>query len=161
MGIRNSKELGENLLLMAKRLLANQNLCKLLIYNDNSPLSHLDIVDTKKTLLHKNIRVIPKMQATENTQSRIALLFDSGNVDAQNSEFKNISLQVLVYVPLEEWILNSDDLRPFMIMSEIETSLKNKKIEGVGALNYDGFELNLLTDDMSCYSMSFNIDVFN
>lgn len=160
MGVRNSKELGENLIIIAQRLLTNQALCKLLVYNDNNPLNHEDFANTK-TLLHKNIRVVPKMGVDENTQSKIALIFDGGDVDSENTEFKNISLQVLVYVPLNEWILNSNDLRPFMIMSQIEESIKGKKLNGVGTLKYKGFELNLLTDDMSCYLMTFNIDVFN
>ena len=64
-------------------------------------------------------------------------------------------------MPLSEWILNDINLRPFLIMTEIEKSLKNKKIESIGTIDYSGFELELVTDIMSCYRMSFSIDVFN
>ncbi len=160
MGIKNSKELGENLVIIAKRLLANQNLCKLLVYTDENPLTHPDIPNTKE-LLHKNILVVPSLGVHENTESRIVLVYESGLIEKTNSEFKNVDLKVLVYVPVAEWLLNSNDLRPFMIVSEIEQSLKDKRMNGVGLLQYSGFTFEALTDEMTCYALSFNINVFD
>lgn len=42
MGVRNCEELGRNLQKIMNRLLANQNLLKLLYYTDKDPLSHED-----------------------------------------------------------------------------------------------------------------------
>ena len=42
MGVRNCEELGHNLQKIMNRLLANQNLLKLLYYTDKDPLSHED-----------------------------------------------------------------------------------------------------------------------
>jgi hypothetical protein len=39
MGVRNCQEIGENLQKIVKRLLANDNLVKLLYYTDKDPLS--------------------------------------------------------------------------------------------------------------------------
>ena len=43
MSIRNCGEMGSNLQKIVKRLLANQNLLKLLYYTDTDPLSHKDL----------------------------------------------------------------------------------------------------------------------
>jgi hypothetical protein len=67
----------------------------------------------------------------------------------------------MVYVPLSEWILNDINLRPFLIISEIEKSLKNKRIQSLGTINYKGFEASLVTDVLSCHRMEFEIDVFD
>jgi hypothetical protein len=52
MGVRNLGEMGINLQKIIKRLLANQNLCKLLYYTDKDPLNGEDIPDT--TILFGN-----------------------------------------------------------------------------------------------------------
>ena len=43
MGVRNCAEIGENAQKIVKRLASNQNLVKLLYYNDKDPLSKEDL----------------------------------------------------------------------------------------------------------------------
>ena len=43
MGVRNCAELGENAQKIMRRLMANQDLLKLLYYTDKDPLSHEDL----------------------------------------------------------------------------------------------------------------------
>lgn len=160
MAVRNFEEMGENLMEITKRLLANQNLCKLLKYSDKNPLSHSDFVDTKE-LLHKRIRILPKVEPQENTESTIVLLINNGFTNSSNSEFKLLNLIVYVYVPFEKWVINDTQLRPFALMSEIQKSLDNKQIKGLGRLSLEEFSLDLITDEMGAYRMNFNFDVFN
>lgn len=163
MSIRNSVELGTNLVKMAELLLQNERLCRLLKYTDEDPLSkevHPE-EPKRKTILHQNIKVVPLVNEEENnTESTIVLIFNEGEV-MDNKEFKDLSFDALVYVPLSEWIINDINLRPFLIMSEIEKSLKNKRIESIGTIDYLGFSLHLITDIMSCYRMRFSINVYN
>lgn len=160
MAVRNFNEMGENLMEMCKRLLANQKLCKLLIYTDKNPLSHEDISNTK-SLLNSRIRVLPKIEPQEDTQSTVVLLLNSGSKNGHNSEFKTLNLFICVYVPFEEWIINDTQLRPFAIMSEIQSSLDGKQIKGLGKLTLEEFSLDLITDEMGIYRMNFSLDVFN
>ena len=161
MSIRNSIEVGENLLKIANTLLSNTRLGRLLKYTDKNPFSeeHEDV--SQKELLHNNIKVVPLVKEEENnTESVLVIVFNEGVVE-DNKEFKKVSFSVMVYVPLSEWILNDINLRPFLIMSEIEKKLKEKRIESLGTIRYKGFSLHLVTDIMSCYRMEFEIDVFN
>lgn len=161
MSVRNSVEIGENLFKIATLLLSNSRLGRLLKYTDMEPFSkeHNDIA--QKDLLHNNIKVVPLVKEEEsNTESVVVIIFNEGEV-LDNKEFKNLFFDIMIYTPLKEWILNDINLRPFLIMSEIEKTLKNKKIESVGTVNYHGFSLSLVTDIMSCYKMRFSIDVYN
>lgn len=161
MSVRNSVEIGENLFKIANLLLSNSRLGRLLKYTDMEPFSkeHNDIA--QRELLHNNIKVVPLVKEEEsNTESVVVIIFNEGEV-LDNKEFKNLFFDIMIYTPLKEWILNDVNLRPFLIMSEIEKSLKNKKIESVGTVNYHGFSLSLVTDIMSCYKMRFSIDVYN
>lgn len=163
MSIRNSCELGINLVKMAELLLKNERLCRLLKYTDSDPLStekHSSPPERSK-ILHENIKVVPLVNEDENnTESTIVLIFNEGEV-SDNREFKGLSFDAMVYVPLSEWILNDVSLRPFLIMSEIEKSFKNKRVESLGTIDYHGFSLSLVTDIMSCYRMRFSINVYN
>lgn len=160
MAIRDSKELGSNLFVIAKRLLQNQNLCKLLINDNENPLD-IEIEDTL-SLLNKNIKVVPKIQEEEfNREGKIALVYPYGATNEQNSEFKLLRFHVLIYTPLDTWVINDENLRPFLVMSEIEKSLKDKRINGIGTMRFKDFELTTLTDKLSCYKMEFSLDVFN
>lgn len=160
MAIRNSQELGNNLFKIAKRLLENQNLCRLLVNPDLNPLD-TPVEDSFK-LLNNNIKVVPKIDESEfNRESKLALVFPRGSLNDENEEFKQLEFHLLVYTTLDTWIVNSENLRPFMIMSEIEKSLKNKRMNGIGVMKYGGFELSTLTDKLSCYQMVFYIDVFD
>ena len=161
MSIRNSIEIGENLFKIANLLLKNSRLCRLLKYTDAEPFSDTHEEVDPKTILHNNIKIVPLVKEEEtNTESVVAIVFNEGVV-TDNREFKRVSFDIMVYVPLSEWILNDINLRPFLIMSEIEKSLKNKRIESLGTINYKCFEVSLVTDVLSCHRMRFEIDVFN
>lgn len=160
MGIRNSKDLGDNLFIIAKRLLQNQRLCQLLYNTGRNPYD--EPVENTNSLLHNNILIVPRVDARDfKNDSKIAIYYPAGSLDEQNYEFKNITLNLVVYVPLDNWVINDNTLRPFAIMSEIEETLKNKRLNGIGLLKYNGFEISTLTDEMSGYTMEFSIDVFD
>lgn len=162
MGIRNSEELGVNLQKIALRLIANQKLCKYLRYTNDNPLDNPDFTDPIKEILHKNIKIVPLVNVDANTtQSTIVLIYEKAPVNQVNSEFDQVTLRVMIYTPLREWQLNDVNLRPFLIISEVEKSLKNKRIEGLGRLKYLGWETKLVTDNISVHHMEFYIDAFD
>jgi hypothetical protein len=161
MSIRNSIEIGENLFKIANLLLSNARLGRILKYTDMNPFSkeHEDV--PQKELLHNNIKVIPLVKEDEtNTESVIVIIFNEGEIN-DNTEFKDLYFDVMVYTPLSEWAINDINLRPFLTMSEVEKSLKNKRIESIGTIQYLGFSLHLVTDIISCYRMRFFINVYD
>ena len=156
--IKNCRDIGENLQLITKRLIANQTLCKLCYYTDKDPLGHEDLSEEmRRSFLHKFFKIISRLVSEETSNSYIAVVVNDGTGDSQNSEFHNVKILIYVYVPLLQWIIKSDNLRPFLIMGAIQESLRDKKINGLGTLRGGDFVLNNLTEDMSCYVMEFNI----
>ncbi len=136
----------------------------LLDNTDLDPLNrktHPQPIDGMK-LLHKLIRVVPLLQADEqSTKSKIVLLFDSGSISSVNPDNENLSLIVEVLCPFEEWVIAGDTLRPFAIMAEVRKSLQDKRINGLGEIHYNGFTLSTLTEEMGAYTMRFNINAFS
>lgn len=163
MKVRKLQEIGDNLQLITKRLLANQNLLKLLYYTDKDPLNQSDIDDT---IIHEEIfdtliKIVPRLKPRETARSIVALRVVRGRKISTNDEFQNIEIAFEIFVPLTQWIIKDVSLRPFLIMSEIEKSLDNKTINGLGKMQSGGFDINFLTDEMSCYEMTFNIVTYD
>lgn len=162
--VKYGQEIGANLIKIAKKLLDNQNLCKLLVNTDLDPLNpntHPNNIDGI-SLLHKNIRVVPLVTAEDQTtETKIVLLFDEGAINRSNSDNENLSLLINIYCPFKEWNITGDTLRPFAIMSEIRKSIQDKRINGLGEIVYRGFNVSTLTEEMGSYMMRFAINAFS
>lgn len=162
--VKYGQEHGKNLQKIAKKLIKNQNLLMLLENTDLQPLNkdlHPNEIDGLK-LLNDLILFIPLFNAKEqNTKSKIVLIMDGGEVPSKNSDNENISLEIHVFCPFETWLIAGDDLRPFAIMSEIRKTIQDKRINGLGTINYSGFRLSTLTEEMGSYIMQFEINAFS
>ena len=163
MAVRNCAELGINAQYIVKRLLANQNLLKLLYYTDKDPLSHEDLTEEqiKDDVFGKLVKVVPRVGPKETAHSIVVLRIARGQGLAANNEFRNIMISIEVFVPLTQWIIKDTNLRPFAIMGEVQKSLNGKKIEGLGKMTGGDFALNFLTEEISSYEQSFMLTTYD
>lgn len=159
MNVRNCSDIGVNAQHIIKRLLANQNLLKLLYYTDKDPLSHEDLTkeQIQNEIFEKLIKITPRVGPKETAHSIIVLRIARGTGIAVNDEFKNVFISLEVFVPMTQWIIKDTNLRPFAIMGEIQKSLNNKKIEGLGKLIGGDFDLSFLTEEISSYEQTFSL----
>ena len=157
MNVRNCTDIGVNAQYIVKRLLANQNLLKLLYYTDKDPLSHEDLTpeQIQDEIFEKLIKIVPRVGPKETAHSLIAVRIARARGLASNNEFKNVNISIEVFVPMTQWIIKDTNLRPFAIMGEVQKSLNGKKIEGLGKLTGGDFSLNFLTEEISAYEQTF------
>lgn len=163
MAVRNCAEIGENLIKIVQRLEANQNLLKLLYYTDKNPLSNTDLTEQqiKEEVFEKLIKIIPRVGPKETSTSIIAIRVVRADKNSANDEFRDILIQIEVFTPLTQWIIKGTQLRPFAILGEIQKSLDNKTVNGLGKMKGGDFTLNFLTDEISCYEQSFGITTYD
>ena len=163
--VRFLQEMGPNLIKMMKRLLANQNLLRLLTYTDKDPLAEdkEDITAKDAYMQGDNgvVRIIPVIGAKENSQSIITLRVLKGVPSMDNPEFLDIYFSIEVFVPNEQWIIKGDNLRPYSIMGEVQKSLEGKNINGLGTIRGSGFSVNFFTEEMSAFIMNYRITQYN
>ena len=163
MAVRNCKEIGENLQKIVVRLMANDELVKLLYYNDNDPLAHAALTEEEKRVdvFNKLIRIVPRVTSKETTQSCIAIRVVNGIRIGSNVEFKTIRIAIEVFVPWDQWIFKNTNLRPFAILGAIQESLQGKTVNGLGKIQGGDFSLSFLTDEISCYEQTFDIITYD
>lgn len=170
MAVRNCKDIGENLRRIVTGLMNNQELVKLLYYNDKEPDNHdfSEIIGTDKKyknyadfckaeVYEKLIRIVPRVGPKETANSILAIQVVRGRRNSENGEFKDLSFTVESFVPLEQWIIKGDSLRPFRILGAVQETLEGKTINGLGKLTGGDFDINFLTEEISCYEQEFHL----
>ena len=163
MSVRNCSDIGINLQYITKRLFANQDLLKLLYYTDKDPLNNPDLSEKqiKDEVFEKLIKIVPRVGPHETAHSIVTIRVARASGLSDNGEFKNVVIGIEVFVPLTQWIIKDSNLRPFAIMGEIQKSLNNKKIEGLGKMVGGNFDLKFLTEEISDYEMTFVITSYD
>ena len=163
MGVRNCAEVGVNLQYIMKRLLANQNLLKLLYYTDKDPLANDDLTDEQiqDEVFGKLVKIVPRIGPKETAHSMVTITVARGQGLAQNDEFRNVVIRIETFVPMTQWIIKDSNLRPFAIMGEVQKSLVDKKIEGLGKMTGGDFALNFLSEEMTAYEQTFLITSYD
>lgn len=162
MGVRNCREVGENLQKIVKRLMANDNLVNLLYYTDKDPLNqpHLTEEEKREKIFEKLIKVTPRVGPKETDNSTVVVRVVGGSKLGSNTEFRNIKISVEIFVPLTQWIIKDTNLRPFAILGEIEESLEGKIVNGLGKMTGGDFDLNFLTEEIGAYEQTFWITAY-
>lgn len=162
MGVRNCREVGENLQKIVKRLMANDDLINLLYYTDKDPLSqpHLTEQEKKEKIFEKLIKIVPRIGPKEDAKSLISIRVVNGSKINSNTEFRNIKISVEIFVPLTQWIIKDTNLRPFAILGEVQESLDGKTINGLGKMEGGDFDLNFLTEEIGAYEQTFWITTY-
>ena len=155
--VRNLESLGPSMQKIVSRLLQNQNLLKLLYYTGKDPLSERDLVkqQIQDEVYEKLVKIVPRVGPKETAHSLISMRIVRGTRNSGNDEFRDFLIQFEVFVPLTQWFIKDENLRPFAIMGEIQKSLDNKIISGLGRMTGGEFQLNFLTEEMSCYEVSY------
>ena len=135
-------------------------MCKLLSIRTKDPLGAADIADTS-ALFSKNIKIIPKLDPVETDESIMIIAVSTGMIDVMNSEYRNIVLTIGIYVPLNQWAIKDENLRPFAIIGEIQKSLDKKDVNGLGKLQVGNFELSMISGDVSRYDLEVRVTNFD
>lgn len=113
-------------------------------------------------LLNNLVKIIPYLDAEDQSAtSKVVILFTEGDPTTSNPNNENIEMVAVVYCPFKSWLMTGDTIRPFAIMSEIRKSLQGKRINGLGEIRYQGFNLSSVTEEMGIYKMRFYINAFN
>lgn len=163
MGVRNCAELGENLQKIVKRLLANDDLVKLLYYEQDDPMGQpaLSMEMKEQEVFEKLIKTVPRVGTKDTAKSVIVVYVQKAGKLSGNKEFRNVRILVDVIVPLTQWYIRDTNFRPFAILGQVQSSLDDKTVNGLGKISGGDFELNFVTDDVICYQQIYEITEYD
>lgn len=154
--------MGMNTFKIANKLMTNKRICRLLKYQVRDPFSDKYPDVDGAELINKQILIIPKIydDSTEK-MSYITAIFDDFVVNQLNPEFKMATIRFDIACPYDEWILNEQSLRPYLLMQEIDTMFNESKLAGIGTLQFYRADNLTLSPWIGGYSMRYKINEFN
>lgn len=154
--------MGENIFQIAKMISRDQTICRLLHYTNKNPLSK-EYPDIKGTdLLHQNILVVPKPPDSLLTKENfIVVLFDNFVLDRYNKDFKISTVRFNVICPFDEWLIEEESLRPYLLMQQIDNIFNEKKLSGIGNLKFENAEELIISPQLGGYNMEYSVHEFN
>jgi hypothetical protein len=125
--------------LITSYLLKNDRLKKLLYYTTPDCLSKPRLTDEETIgLIHKNIKIVPKLYVDGSVLNYIILSFDNFTTNRNNPEFRDNIVEFDIICHFDQWSLSDFQLRPYRIAAEIDSMLNNQKLTGIGRLEFMG-----------------------
>lgn len=154
--------MGDNTFKILNKLVNNQKICRLLKYQVRDPFSdNYEDVDGVE-LLNRQILAVPKVfDASTEKMSYIVAVFDNFVVNQFNPEFKISTVRFDVACPYDEWVLDENSLRPYLIMQEIDNMFNQAKLSGIGNLQFHRADMLTLSPQIGGFSMEYKINEFN
>ena len=155
--------MGMNTFRIADQLMQDQTICRLLKYQVRDPLNKEKYPDVDGVdLINKQILIIPKIfDDSVEKMSYITAIFDDFVVNQINPDFKISTVRFDVVCPYDEWLLDERSLRPYLLMSRIDTIFNGAKMAGIGTLQFHRADNLALSPWIGGYSMRYKINEFN
>lgn len=140
------------------KMLNNENLKKLLYYPVKDAYRQPNLSQEQTIgLVHKNIRVVPKLQIDEEVESYVIITFDGFTTNANNPEYRDNIITFDIICHLDSWVMENYQLRPYLIMGEIDGMLNNSKLNGIGTIDFIGANQLLLSSDLAGFSLTYRV----
>ena len=130
-------------------MLNNNRLKRLLYYNTPDALDKPD-VDYEKTLamIGKQIKIVPKVQIDGEVLNYIIISFDNFT-ETSNPEFRDNTISFDIICHFNQWQLKDFKLRPYKIAAEIDSMINDKKMSGIGRIQFVGASQIVLNDEFA------------
>ena len=139
------KDLG----IIIDNMLKNERLKRLLHYTSPDALERPNISeDESLALIGKNIKIIPKLYVDKSVLNYIIVSFDNFT-ETNNPEFRDNVVEFDLICHFDQWQMRDFALRPYKIAAEIDTIFDNKKLTGLGRLEFLGASQMVLTDEFA------------
>lgn len=137
----------KNLSIVTNKILENQNICKMLYYTQRDCLSAPDLTQEQKiSLINKQILIVPHVVITDECPNKLVVQLTDFSPNAKNPEFRDCILRFAIICHPDHWHMGNFQLRPHKIAGELDAMFDEKKLTGIGTLQFLGCD-NLVMND--------------
>lgn len=124
--------------LIISRILSNQNVLKLLVYNTRDWKSKPAVSGEKiKEMFEtQQISAVPKIKVDRPEKTYLRLIYGTMMRNSTNPEFRDNTFGIDIICHYDNWDLGDFDLRPYRIAGEIDSMLDKTHLTGIGELEF-------------------------
>lgn len=146
----------KDLSLIVNMILKNNNLKKLLYYTTADPLSMPKLTeDQSLSLFGKQIKIVPKVYIDADVLAYIIISFDNFMTNATNPQFRDNLLSFDIICHFDQWQMKDMQLRPYRIAAELDGMFNDKKLTGIGTLQFVSCNQAILSDEFAMISLNY------
>lgn len=140
--------------LIVDKILSNNRLKKLLYYNSKDCLERENIsAEESLKLLGRNIKITPELPIDSSALTYITITFDDFQTNFTNPEFRDNTISFDIVCHFDQWQLRDFQLRPYRIAGELDAMLNNKRLTGIGLLEFVSARQITLGDEFAGLSL--------
>ena len=147
----------KDLEIISNKILKNTRLQRLLFHTTPNALDMRELTEEERFgLFKKNIKIVPKLYIDGSVLNYIVIGFDNFTPNATNPEFRDNIISFDIICHFDQWELkDSFQLRPYMIAAELDSMLNNKRLTGIGKLNFLGANQLIINDEFAGVSLTY------
>lgn len=130
------------------RIIKNDRLKKMLYYTSRDCLNKPNLTeDETVSLFGKQIKIVPKLYVDGSVLNYIIISFDNFTRNGNNPEFRDNIIEFDIICHFDQWHMKDFELRPYKIAAELDSMFDNKRLTGIGKLEFLGANQIILTDE--------------
>lgn len=150
---------------ITKRIMDNQQLCKLLAYNTGDALKRDDLTTEDKAKLFEDgvIRLIPDLYVGEEVGSFIVITYDNFYA-GENPKFIPCVMTIDILCHTDLWMIDERgkrSIRPYKIADLIMREIHDKKFAGIGTAQFISGNSLMLVSDADYAGLSLKFEMMN
>jgi hypothetical protein len=134
--------------IIVDHILKNDRLKKMLYYTSRDCLDKPKLTeDETYELFGKNIKIIPKLYVDGSVLTYLIISFDNFTKNGTNPEFRDNVIEFDIICHFDQWHMKDFELRPYKIAAELDSMFNDKRLTGIGKLEFIGANRIILTDE--------------
>ena len=139
-------------------IMKNDRLKKLLYYTTKDCMSKPNLTEDETiSLFGKQIKTVPKLTVDGSVLNYIIISFDNFISNNTNPEFRDNIVEFDIICHFDQWQIKDFELRPYKIAAEIDSMFNNKRLTGIGEVEFLGANQMILTDEYAGLCLMFRV----
>ena len=134
--------------IIVDHIMKNDRLKKMLFYTTRDCLDKPKLTEDETiSLFGKQIKIVPKLYVDGSVLNYIIISFDNFTRNGTNPEFRDNIIEFDIICHFDQWHMKDFELRPYKIAAELDSMFNDKKLTGIGKLEFLGANQMILTDE--------------
>lgn len=136
--------------LLVNHFIKNERLLKLLYYDVPEALNKPNVPQDKVLgMFGQQIKIVPKLKVDQPEFCYVVISFDNFTPNMTNPEFRDNIISFDIVCHFDQWNLGDFALRPYKIAAEIDSMFNNKRLTGIGTIQFLGANQIVLSDEFA------------
>ena len=139
-------------------IMKNDRLKKMLYYTTKDCLDKPRLTEQETIgLFGKQIKTVPKLLVDGSILNYIIISFDNFMSNRTNPEFRDNMIEFDIICHFDQWQMKDFELRPYRIAAEIDSMFNNKRLTGIGDIEFVGANQMILTDEYAGICLMYRV----